>query len=266
MNKDLIDILRQYADRYETADFLHGDPSWWMHQVSGDANREATAFVAAALSYGSRQQFMPKIERLLHYADGDMQQWIGDGCYRQHFASGDTRCFYRLYNNATMRLFLDSCHRLLDEHGTFGGFVASVSAPDGADKRDALDVVDAFCRFFSLKGAVFSDCVEKGQQPTQVIPTSTASACKRLCMFMRWMVRDNSPVDLGLWAHLVDKQTLIIPLDTHVISEAKRLHLTECGNATMATARKLTRRMLQVFPDDPTRADFALFGYGINNR
>ncbi|MBQ9474195.1 MAG: TIGR02757 family protein [Bacteroidales bacterium] len=252
MSPKTIDLLRQYADRYETGNFIQGDPSWWMHQVEGNANREATAFVAAALSYGSRSQFMPKIGTLLHYAEGDMQRWIAQGLYRRHFESGDKTCFYRLYNNAAMRQFLDNCNSLLNQHGTFGGFVAAMPTPQNNTKRDALNVVDAFCRFFA-------------QNPTPVIPTSTNSACKRLCMFMRWMVRDHSPVDLGLWAHLVDKQTLIIPLDTHVVSEAQRLHLIECSNATMSTALKLTRKMQLVFPDDPARADFALFGYGVDN-
>ena len=58
---ETVALLRQYADTYETADFIVGDPSWWMHQVEGNENQEATAFVASCLSYGSRQQFMKRI-------------------------------------------------------------------------------------------------------------------------------------------------------------------------------------------------------------
>ena len=54
-------LLRKYAEQYETADFLPEDPSWFMHQVSGEDNQEVTAFIASCLSYGSRKQFMPKI-------------------------------------------------------------------------------------------------------------------------------------------------------------------------------------------------------------
>ncbi|MDY3897959.1 MAG: DUF2400 family protein, partial [Prevotella sp.] len=59
MDEDLKTLLRQYADRYETADFISGDPSWFMHQVQGRYNRETLAFVASCLSYGSRKQFLP---------------------------------------------------------------------------------------------------------------------------------------------------------------------------------------------------------------
>jgi uncharacterized protein (TIGR02757 family) len=79
------------------------------------------------------------------------------------------------------------------------------------------------------------------------------------------MVRDNSPVDLGLWADFIDRKTLIIPLDTHVLSQSVRLGLLNSKTASMATARRLTAALSTVFPDDPLRGDFALFGYGVNN-
>ena len=84
-------------------------------------------------------------------------------------------------------------------------------------------------------------------------------------MFLRWMVRSGSPVDLGLWADCIDRRTLIMPLDTHVLAEAQRLRLLTCNSATMSTARRLTQQMLEIFPDDPLKGDFALYGYGVNN-
>ena len=66
------DMLDRYASRYETEDFLIGDPSWFMHQVEGDANREAVAFVASCLSFGSRKQFMPKIQAIVDCAGGNV--------------------------------------------------------------------------------------------------------------------------------------------------------------------------------------------------
>ena len=78
------------------------------------------------------------------------------------------------------------------------------------------------------------------------------------------MVRSGSPVDLGLWADIIDRRTLIMPLDTHVVQEATRLGLLTSRTASMSTAKKLTAAMLEVFPDDPLRADFALFGLGVD--
>ena len=79
------------------------------------------------------------------------------------------------------------------------------------------------------------------------------------------MVRRNSPVDLGLWADFIDSRTLIMPLDTHVLQQSVRLGLLSGKTATMSTAKKLTDKLSEFFPDDPLKGDFALFGYGVNS-
>ena len=85
-------------------------------------------------------------------------------------------------------------------------------------------------------------------------------------MFMRWMVRDQSPVDLGLWSGIVKRRTLIMPMDTHVVKQSVRLGLLSSPTTSMSNAQRLTRTMAEVFPDDPVRGDFALFGYGVNHK
>ena len=84
-------------------------------------------------------------------------------------------------------------------------------------------------------------------------------------MFLRWMVRKDSPVDLGLWNDIIDQRTLIIPLDTHVIQEANRLGLIKTKSTSMKIACELTEKLRKIFPEDPLKGDFAFFGYGINN-
>ena len=98
-----------------------------------------------------------------------------------------------------------------------------------------------------------------------IVPKDTQSPCKRICLFLRWMVRRNSPVDLGLWADFIDSRTLIMPLDTHVLQQSVRLGLLSGKTATMSTAKKLTDKLSEFFPDDPLKGDFALFGYGVNS-
>jgi uncharacterized protein (TIGR02757 family) len=79
------------------------------------------------------------------------------------------------------------------------------------------------------------------------------------------MVRDDSPVDLGIWSSFIDRKTLIMPLDTHVMQEAHRLGLINTKSTTMSAAKELTRVLAEAFPDDPVRGDFALYGYGVNH-
>ena len=234
-------LLLRLAEHYETADFIVGDPSWWMHQVTGEANREATAFVASVLSYGSRAQFMPKIGHLLDLAGGDIDRWLRSGGYRSHFAEGAPASFYRLYSRGTMRRFFDAYAALLNRHGSLCRHQCT-----------GLEAIEAICGWFAQQGA------------SAVVPKDASSACKRVCMFLRWMVRSGSPVDLGLWADRIDRRTLVMPLDTHVLSEAMRLGLIQSRTASMSAARRLTDALAEVFPDDPLRGDFALFGFGVD--
>ncbi len=237
--------LKEYADRYETSEFILTDPSLFMHKVEGDKNREVTAFVASCLSYGSRKQFMPKIQSVIDFAGGDVYAWVKTGAFVNDIPDNDKECFYRLYTKHTMYTLLVALREMLEEYGSIGNFVRSNST-------DCLSAVVAMTGFFASRGIV------------TIIPKNAKSACKRVCMFMRWMVRDNSPVDLGLWSGFMDKRTLIIPMDTHVLQEANNLGLINSKTASMQAALKLTAKLAETFPDDPLKGDFALFGYGVN--
>ena len=95
MNESDKQILRQNAEKYETAYFLEKDPSRFMHLVKGIRNQEAMAFIASSLSYGKREQFNPKIQIILEWTEGEVDQWIRTGKYEDHFKAGDTRSFYQ---------------------------------------------------------------------------------------------------------------------------------------------------------------------------
>ena len=247
VDKAIAEMLRGYADKYEARDFIVGDPSWYMHQVEGNLNRESMAFLASVFSFGSREQFMPKIASLLEWSRGDIDNWLRSGEFRQRFRPDDTHCFYRLYTYGSTARFLEAYSRLLNSHGSLGEYVhANASA--------GIEAVASICKYFGDCGA------------GAIVPKDTTSSCKRVCMFMRWMVRDNSPVDLGLWSSFIDKRTLIMPMDTHVVTQSVRLGLLTSRTASMSAARRLTMAMSTVFPDDPLKGDFALFGYGVNNK
>lgn len=246
MDKKTADYIRLLAEKYETADFLKDDPSLFMHKVEGAADMEVMAFAASCLSYGSRKQFFPKIQYMLDRSGGRMDEWVRSGSFADDIPDED-RCYYRLYTQHDMHLLLQTLRAMLTEHGSLGQFVR-------ANATDGYGAVSALCAYFAERNS------------STVIPRDTKSACKRVCMFMRWMVRDGSPVDLGLWTRFIDKRTLIMPLDTHVVQQSQRLGLLTSRTASMSAARRLSQAMLEVFPDDPLKGDFALFGYGVNNK
>lgn len=228
MSITLKEQLTALADKYETEDFLPADPSQFMHRYSTAKEQEHAAFVAAALSYGSRKQFLPKIDAILSGME------IPD----------DDGSFYRLHTNRMVRRFLSVVNDIEEEYGSLGGWVRA------EDVHTGMEALELMTSHFAQKGA------------SDLIPKNTQSSCKRLCMFLRWMVRDNSPVDLGLWSDQIDKRTLIMPMDTHVLQEATKLGLITSKSGSMATARKLTDKLRELFPDDPLKGDFALFGVG----
>lgn len=263
METKLINHLKSLAEKYERKEFLIGDPSWFMHQVDGDTNKELLAFIASSLSYGSRKQFLPKIQSLgLNPAssaekdanrtmpapndnDVNIAEWLISGKYNEVVPPTD-ECFYRLYTKKTFNSFLSALAEMVNEYGNIKNYLIA-----NMKTKEAIEAIKLLTEWFDSHNSV------------GVIPKNTNSSCKRVCMFLRWMVRDNSPVDLGIWNDIIDKQTLIIPMDTHVVQEANRFGLLKGTTTSMSSAIKLTNRLKEVFPDDPIKGDFALFGLGI---
>lgn len=242
----LTSSLRHLAAKYETSAFLQNDPSWFMHQVEERENQEIMAFIASVLSYGKRELFFPKLHFVLEASRTQPYRWVKDALFRRDI-SDDRHCFYRLYNNHMMLRFLETLKTIVDDYGSLGAFAQSLAV-----NHTALEVLNGLSDYFLAQGI-------KG-----MVPSPRTSVAKRPCMFLRWMVRDGSPVDLGLWADFIDKRTLFIPLDTHVMQEATRLGLIKNKSASWHTVVQLTDSLKNIFPDDPAKGDFALFGVGVN--
>lgn len=259
MDSEFKKHLKSLADKYENKEFLIGDPSWFMHQVEGDSNKELLAFIASSISYGSRKQFLPKIQYLLDSITSQwnnkenatmpsdlVSKWLTEGKFKMSVPDNDD-CFYRLYTNHIFHIFLSSLADIIHKHGSLKEFIRQ-----GVTTSDATNAIELITSEFSKRSSI------------GVIPKNTNSSCKRICMFLRWMVRDDSPVDLGLWSDILDKKTLIIPMDTHVVQEANRLGLISGKSTSMKSAIKLTSKLKEIFPNDPLKGDFALFGLGVD--
>ena len=252
--KSLQNRLLTLANKYETSSFPNGDPSWFMHQVIGKKNQETIAFIASCLSYGSRQVFLPRIQYLLDCSRSEPYEWIRTGRYTLDIPNDD-QCFYRLYTNTMMHDLFHALQTMYEEYGDMENYIRCYAKLNKEKPQtDAIIAIEAICDYFLKHEAI------------GIVPKSTKSSCKRVCMFLRWMVRTDSPVDLGIWSDLIDQRSLIIPLDTHVIQQSFQLGLITSKTASMLVARKLTDKLLEIFPNDPLKADFALFGYGVNQK
>ena len=154
-----------------------------------------------------------------------------------------------------MQCFFSDMAEILRESGTFGAFFrqkweAAGTEPTTGPKASQIHLAD-----------IVSDAFPN----SKIVPKGKNSANKRIHMFLRWMVRQDSPVDLGCWKWYSPAR-LFVPLDVHVMQEAVTLGLLpENAPASRKTAAILTTLMEEVFPGDPARGDFALFGLGISS-
>lgn len=240
--------LKRWAEQYETAEFVKNDPVQIPRRYDSRVNIEISAFVTAWIAWGNRKQIIKKADYIdreifkgepYHYIVGNNVESGAAPEWKQYKDSPES--FYRTF---TFGDFHDLCERLCDVYTVYGNMEAAINNTQNGEKP--LQTLLAL--FGSVNG----------------IPDgSTSTACKRLCLFLRWMCRKGSPVDFGLWT-VCEPRNLIMPLDTHVHKQAIRLGLTTRRTPDLRTAIEITDRFAEIFPDDPTKGDFALFGYGVN--
>lgn len=219
--------------------------------------------------------------------------WLTGGGYKKFFPKSQKK-FYRFFSYADMAELCSRLAQIVEEHGSLGAAVrarygqeivckpktaggaryglaknsgnaknegatkSEGAAPLGLATASGIANVPPELRLVSALISLFPGVKCVSQNPK--------GACKKLHMFLRWMVRRGSPVDLGLW-DWASAADLLIPLDTHVLQESARLGLIAPNAAANAkTAIELTKKMAKVFPGDPARADYALFGLGVDGR
>ena len=155
-----------------------------------------------------------------------------------------TAKFYRFYSWQDMIFLFDRLSEMLSQCSSFGEYIR-LRHEKSCNQNLGQTICDCF-----------NGC--------KIVPQGKSSANKRVHMFLRWMVRTDSPVDLGLWSWYKPSD-LIIPLDTHFLHQSIKLGLLPEKSAGSAkTAQQLTDILSQVWPDDPCRGDYALFGVGVS--
>ena len=297
-------LLKTLADKYETASFMDGDPSQFLRRYFQPRDQELAAFVVSTLSFGQREQFIAKLNAMFAAADdwalssgnggkpktaraatgnagkpktggASFADWLATGGYKKFFPKSQKK-FYRFFSYADMAELCSRLAQIVEEHGSLGAAVRARyglanncgnakngdatknegAAPLGLATASGIATVPQELRLVAALISLFPGVKCVSQNPK--------GACKKLHMFLRWMVRRGSPVDLGLW-DWASAADLLIPLDTHVLQESARLGLIAPNAAASAkTAIDLTQKMAAAFPGDPARADYALFGLGVD--
>ena len=248
-------LLDDAVERYNRPDFIANDPISVAHRFDKLQDVEIMGFWVSMLAWGQRKTIINNANRLIEWMDGAPHDFIihHQEKDRARFADFKHRTFQytdTLYFLAFLQHYYQHNHTL---ETAFSQFITN----DAPTTEPAL--MGFHDLFFSLEDAP--------QRTRKHVATPIRkSTCKRLNMFLRWMVRqDDKGVDLGLWKGIQARQ-LLMPLDVHVDRVARRLQLIERKQTDWKTVLELTENMRAFDADDPVKYDFALFGLGLEEK
>jgi uncharacterized protein (TIGR02757 family) len=257
---------RLYAD-YNHQDSAT-DPIQIVRRYARPDDREVVAFCAAALAFGRVASVLQSIERLMtiftHKGDRPAD------FVRRFDPRRDAPAFdglvHRWIRERDLVALVWVLKQMLDRSTTIEGFFLEGYDSAAADVAPALDSFSARAMALDLTAAYGRSSTRSGQVRgvAYFFPRpSKGSACKRLNLFLRWMVRRDA-LDLGIWTR-VSPSKLVVPLDTHVIRVGRCLQLTRYTSPGWAMARDITVSLQQIDPADPVRYDFSLCHLGMMN-
>jgi uncharacterized protein (TIGR02757 family) len=248
----LKDFLDEKVALYNQPPFIAPDPISIPHRFTKKQDIEIAGFFAALFAWGNRTIIINKCTELLRLMDNAPYDFM------LHHQDGDLKKFvqfrHRTFNTTDLLYFISFLQYYYSQHLSLESAFSVWLTEEDTTVEPAL--VHFHHYFFSLPFA-------PERTKKHIATPERNSHCKRLNMFLRWMVRkDDSGVDFGIWTEIKPSQ-LVCPVDVHVARVARRLNLLTAKQLNWKAALELTAHLKQLDPDDPVKYDFALFGLGI---
>jgi len=236
------------------------DPIQIVRRFSRNDDREVVAFCAAGLAFGRVSSVLQSIQRLVDVMGESPAAFV-----RRFEPARDgepLRSFvHRWIRGADIIALLWVLHQILERSGSLESFFLEGDS-EGEDVREGLDSFSSRAMSLDLRAAYGRVPARPGVAYFFPRP-SAGSGCKRLNLFMRWMVRHDA-LDLGVWSR-VSPSRLIVPLDTHIIRVGRCLKLTRYTSPGMPMALDITRALRALDPVDPIKYDFSVCHLGMMN-
>jgi len=262
----MIENIKAFLDskviQYNRPDFITNDPVVIPHLFSKKQDIEIMGFWAATLAWGQRVTIINKCKELISLMDGAPYDFIMN--HHELDLKKLLQFKHRTFNDIDTLYFISFFRYHYEQFDSLeSAFLPPVhmaTATAAATQTSTEQSLNHFRRyFFSLPD--FPHRTKK-----HVSSPEQKSTCKRLNMFLRWMVRkDDKGVDFGIWNH-IKPADLIMPCDLHVDRVARKLNLISRKQTDWQTAVELTERLREFDPVDPVKYDFALFGLGIEEK
>jgi uncharacterized protein (TIGR02757 family) len=247
-HKDLLEFLEEKYHQYNNVAFIATDPVEIPHFFTVKEDIEIAGFLTASIAWGTRTSIIRNARLLMQMMENSPHQFL------LHSTAKDVQQFQRFYhrtfNGNDCIYFLQSLKNLY----LVRGGLESCFVPDPSE-----GIKRAIHTFRSL----FLSMTHEKRVEKHVADPMHGSACKRINMFLRWMVRkDDRGVDFGIWK-TVKPADLCCPLDVHTGNVARKLGLISRNQNDWQAVEELTGHLRRFDPSDPVKYDFALFGLGI---
>jgi uncharacterized protein (TIGR02757 family) len=247
---ELREFLDLKSEQFNRPSFIEHDPVSIPHLFSKKQDIEIAGLFAAVLAWGQRKTIIRKCRELMEKMDNDPHNFI------LHHAESDLKNFsefkHRTFNGTDALYFIESLRSFYRSHGSLEE-AFQVSSGDETIEKGLVHFHDLF---FSIEN-------HPHRTRKHLATPERKSTCKRIVMYLRWMVRqDQKGVDFGIWKKISPAQ-LVCPCDLHVDRVARKLKLIKRKQTDWQTALELTANLRKFDPHDPVKYDFALFGLGI---
>ncbi len=263
INKDKLVPLFEWAYReYHAKDHRSQDPLDVVHTYKDKRDREIAALYGALLAYGNVATIISSLkktlkplgvspyESLLNLSNED--HWIG---FKHRFTTGED-----------IQVLSFWMSRVLQSHGSLEKFFIDSKHSLDSPMKDLIS--DFVTRLWSIPLPKHLSPIKKRRERNLkylLSNPSDGSACKRLNMFFRWVVREDDGIDLGLWKS-ISPSKLMLPIDTHLLKVLKQLKWTKSDSVTWKTVEETTGYLRQISQTDPLKYDFALCHLGISGK
>lgn len=253
---DIKSTLDELVARYNTPSFIAADPVQFPRRFSDKRDIEISAFATSAIAWGRRTMILRNAEKIHDIMGWQPLRFVLEG----DIDSISDANIHRTFFGRHFRYMLRGLREIYGRYGSLEDFAIATGAM--ASAAPAWKLAEEINRVFSDTDAA---CGEPLDGSSRCLPSKPGtSALKRLNMALRWLVRNDGIVDMGVWTALTPAQ-LSIPLDVHSGRTARSLGLLTRSADDRQSVDELTANLRILNPTDPVVYDFALFGFGVEN-
>lgn len=248
--RDLREFLDREAQRINSPEFIGSDPVQFPRRFERLQDIEIVAFLSAIIAWGRREMICRDAEKMLSLMDWQPYAYVMDRGYEELDPAMN---IHRTMFARDMAYFLRGVRCVYEQYGSLDAFAAAVRAGD--DEAPSWKFVEELQKVMSDENG--------GRTCSQCLPVNLkTTALKRINMALRWLVRDDGIVDMGVWSS-IPKSKLFIPLDVHVGNTARQLGLLTRRSNDRKSVEEVMQPLRRFCPEDPAIYDYALFGIGI---